>query len=349
MALTRNQQAERQQYYAEIAALNLKPLWAVLGQIFTPEPTTPVEPCLWRWDAVRPQVLRAADLVTAEEAERRVLFLANPGLPDQSIPRVTQTLYAGVQIILPGEIARSHRHTASAARFILEGEGAYTAVDGEQTFMSRGDFVLTPNWAWHDHGNTTDEPMIWLDCLDIPLVLQLNQIFYQAYGEERFPVTRPEDYSIAKWGNGLRPRYDSHEQPYSPVVNYKFDRAYQALQTLAEEDRSSPYDDIILEYTNPLTGGPAVPTMSAFLQLLRPGRETRAHRQTSSTVYLAVMGSGVTEIDGKEYAWQENDVFVVPTWAQHCHVNTENDEAILFSFSDEAALRALGLYREREA
>jgi gentisate 1,2-dioxygenase len=339
-------QRQREEYYREIERLNLGPLWAVLGSIFTPEPTTRVEPCLWRWEDVRPQVLRAAELVTAEEAERRVLMLLNPGLKGQ--PAATQTLYAGLQIILPGEIARSHRHSPVALRFIVEGEGAYTSVDGEQTFMGPGDFVLTPNWTWHDHGNTSDRPMIWLDGLDVPLILHLNQIFYEAYAEERFPLTKPDDASARTYGGGLAPRTSRHEKPFSPIVNYRWDRTYQALQTLAAQGESSPFDDVILEYTNPLSGGPALPTISAFIQLLRPGCRTRAHRHTSSAVYMAVRGRGVTEIDGREFAWNEHDVFVLPTWAKHRHANASGDEeAVLFSFTDEAVLRPLGLYRER--
>lgn len=340
-------QGERQAYYDELARFNLKPLWAVLGSIFTREPKTSVKPWVWRWQDVRPRLLRAAELVTAQEAERRVLYLVNPGLGEQPGLPVTQTLYAGLQIILPGEVARSHRHTATALRFVVEGEGAYTSVNGEQTFMEPGDFILTPNWTWHDHGNTSDRPMIWLDGLDIPLVVYLNQIFYEPYAAERYPLTRAPEESAWKYGAGLTPRWEQHRAPYSPIVNYKWKRTYEALRALAAEGRGNPYDDVVFEYTNPLTGGPALPTMSAFIQLLRPGRETRAHRHTSSAVYLVVKGRGLTEIDGQEFPWDEHDVFVLPTWARHRHVNASStEEAILFSFTDEAVLRSLGLYRE---
>lgn len=337
----------RQEYYEEIGKLELRPLWAVLGAIFTREPTTRVVPFLWRWAECYPQLMRAAELVTAEEAERRVLYLTNPGLPGSV--NITQTLYAGLQLIMPGEIAPSHRHSAAALRFIIEGEGAYTSVDGEQTFMSPGDFVLTPAGTWHDHGNTSDRPMIWLDGLDIPLVLYLNQIFYSPYKDHRYPLTRAVDESAARYGAGLTPRFERHDKPYSPIVNYKWERVYPALKRMAEQGRGNEWDDILFEYTNPLTGGPVLPTMSAFIQLLRPGVATRAHRHTSSVVYHVVRGSGVTEIDGQEFHWREKDIFVVPTWAKHRHVNgSSTDEAILFSFSDEAVLRSLGLYAQRE-
>lgn len=338
---------KRQEYYADIDQHYLKPLWAALKKVFTPEPTTNAQAHIWRWHDVRPRLMRAGEVVTAEEAERRVLYLQNPGLGDAP-PAITQTLYAGVQLILPGEVAPSHRHSAAALRFIMEGDGAYTSVDGEQTFMSPGDFVLTPNWTWHDHGNTSDQPMIWLDGLDLPAVMYLNQIFAEEYDDARYPLTRPADQSIWKYGSGLRPRWVQHQAPHSPVVNYKWDRTYKTLKALAADDRGSPYDDTIFEYTNPLTGGPALPTMSAFIQLLRPGSVTRAHQHTSSTVYLVVDGTGATEIDGKEFKWGKYDIFVVPTWARHRHLNASSSaEAILFSFSDEAILKPLGLYRER--
>src|SRR6185312_17321400 len=154
---------ERESFYREIAPANLAPLWEVLHSLVTPEPVSPVQPVLWRYDEVRPHVERAGNLITAAEAERRVLVLENPGLKGQS--SITHSLYAGLQLILPGEVARAHRHAASALRFILEGHGAYTAVDGERTYMQPGDFVITPSWTFHDHGNTTDTPMVWLDGL----------------------------------------------------------------------------------------------------------------------------------------------------------------------------------------
>ena len=112
--------------------------------------------------------MEAGRLITAEEAERRVLILENPALRGQSC--ITASLYAGLQLILPGEVAPAHRHTQSALRLVLDGDGAYTAVDGERTTMRRGDFIITPSWTWHDHGNLGDQPVVWLDGLDIPIV-----------------------------------------------------------------------------------------------------------------------------------------------------------------------------------
>src|SRR5512133_22062 len=160
--------ARRQQYYEAISHRNLTPLWEVLGALVPKSPTTPVLPALWRYAEIREQVLEAGRLITAAEAERRVLILENPALRGQS--SITQSLYAGLQLILPGEVAPSHRHTQSALRFIVEGSGAYTAVDGERTTMHPGDFIITPSWTWHDHGHEGDGPVVWLDGLDIRVV-----------------------------------------------------------------------------------------------------------------------------------------------------------------------------------
>src|SRR5579875_3499079 len=197
---------ERDAYYARIGRDDLAPLWQVLKGLVPKEPSVREVPKLWRYDAIRPFIMEAGRLITAKEAERRVLVLENPALKGES--RITSSLYAGLQLILKGEVAPSHRHAASALRFIIEGRGAYTSVNGERTYMNPGDFVLTQNWTWHDHGSDSDEPVIWLDGLDIPVTTMLNQVFYESYPEKRHPVTRPDDESYFKWGSGLRPRFE---------------------------------------------------------------------------------------------------------------------------------------------
>src|SRR5216684_9084745 len=171
---------EREAFYNELAPRNMAPLWEVLRALITREPATPCVPVLWRYDEVRPYLMRSGALITAKEAERRVLILENPALKGKA--SITHTLYAGLQLILPGEVAPCHRHAQSALRFVLEGEGAFTAVDGEKAVMRPFDLVLTPSWQWHDHGNTSAQPMIWLDGLDIPTV----QLFDASFAEH-FP------------------------------------------------------------------------------------------------------------------------------------------------------------------
>src|SRR6187455_2844537 len=176
----------REQLYRDMDALNLTPLWEVLHALVPPQPTTPCVPALWKYEAVRPFLMRSGEAITAEEAVRRVLILENPALRGQSA--VTQSLYAGLQLILPGEIAPSHRHTQSALRFIVEGSGAYTAVDGERTTMRPGDFIITPSWTWHDHGHPGTEPVVWMDGLDIRIVQAFAAQFHEVYPEEEQPV-----------------------------------------------------------------------------------------------------------------------------------------------------------------
>lgn len=334
--------AQREAFYGQLPPFGMRPLWQVLGDALTPEPRVRSLPFIWRWQDVRPRILRAGALVTASEAERRVLMLVNPGLDGR--PAATATLFAGIQLILPGEVARTHHHTPTAVRFVIEGEGAYTTVSGEKSAMHKGDYLTTPNWTWHDHGNDGSEPVIWLDGLDIPLVTSLDAVFYEEFGEDRQPLTKPVDDSIRRWGSNLRPVWEPAPKGYSPVLNYRWETARSALHGL-RDDSGSPFDGVILEYIDPHTGGPTVPTMAAYLQLLRKGERTLAHRHVASTVYHVAEGGGVSVIAGQRFDWQEGDTFVVPSWTWHEHASA-GGEAVLFSFSDRPALQAFGLERE---
>ena len=335
--------AQREAFYRELPQFSMKPLWAVLSDALTTEPRVKSIPYVWRWADVRPRILRAGELVTAEEAERRVLMLLNPGLGER--PGATSTLFAGVQLILPGEVARTHHHTPAAIRFIIEGDGAFTAVDGEKSVMSKGDYLTTPNWTWHNHGNESDRPMLWLDGLDIPFVMNVDAVFYEEYPEIEQPITKPLDDSIRRWGSNLRPTWQKPGGPYSPILNYRWTTSRAALHELREGE-GSPFDGIIMEYVNPYTGGPTLPTMAAYLQLVRRGEHTKAHRHVASTVYHVAEGGGFSVIHGQRFDWTEGDTFVVPAWAWHEHAS-EQGEAVLFSFSDRPILQAFALDREQ--
>jgi gentisate 1,2-dioxygenase len=188
--MSENKQGEtRRAYYDRIAPSHLTPLWEVFADLVTPEPKVQAGLAIWHYDDIRDFILESGGLITAKEAVRRVLILENPNLPGQS--KITNTLYAGLQLILPGEVAPAHRHSQSALRFIVEGRGAYTAVEGEKTIMQPGDFVITPSWAWHDHGNDSDEPMVWLDGLDIPIVNFFDTSFAEDLEQDSQPLSRP--------------------------------------------------------------------------------------------------------------------------------------------------------------
>jgi len=334
---------ELKQFYEQLRVQNVTPAWIAGG--VTVEPRSKAVGHVWHWRDVRPHAMRAAELVGTEQAERRVLRLTNPELPGVS---ASNTLVANIQIVMPGEIARAHRHSASALRLIIEGQGGYTVVNGDRIPMHPGDLVLTPNWTWHDHANDTEAPMIWLDGLDTPLVRMLEAGFYEEFGQERQPIGAGPDPSVAKYGaGGLRPAWEAGTAArYSPLWHYPLSQARAALERLAAEDSGSPFDGVILEYTNPLTGGSAMPTIACYIQLLHPGQHTQAHRHTCCTNYHVIEGSGHSIVGGQRLDWEDKDVFTIPTWTLHEHANTGTRPALLFSFSDAPVMKALDLYRE---
>ena len=224
--------AERRAFYDRLKAQNAAPLWEVLGDLVRTDPRTACVPTLWHYDEVRPFIMEAGSLITAEEAERRVLILENPGFSGGS--RVTQSLYAGLQLILPGEVAHSHRHATSALRFVLEGEGAYTAVDGERVTMKPGDFILTPSWTYHDHGNPGSDPVVWLDGLDIPITNFFDTSFAERYPDKSQPVARHEGDALARYGSGMLPLEYKAPRPSAPMVAYSYARSRDALEHMAK-------------------------------------------------------------------------------------------------------------------
>ena len=334
---------ERQAYYKKIGEKNLTPLWAVMSSIITPEPKSACRAHLWRFAEAREFMLEAGDLITAKEAERRVLILENPGMPGDS--KITTSLYAGLQLVLPGEVAPAHRHSQSALRFVMDGSGAHTAVDGERTLMEVGDFVITPPGAWHDHGNNSDEPMIWLDGLDIPVVSMFDASFAESYPEDEQPITRNVGDSLARYGANMLPVDYASARPVSPIFNYPYARSREALESLRARDEWDPCHGLKMRYVNPLDGGWAMPTIGACLQLLPKGFSTQPYRSTDATVFVGVEGRGRAAIEGHPYAWGPRDVFIVPSWHEVMHEATE--DAVLFSYSDRPVQEKLGLWRER--
>jgi gentisate 1,2-dioxygenase len=340
--------AERQSLYRRMDRHNLAPLWEVLHDLIPNEPATPCRPALWKYRDARPYLMEAGRLITAKEAVRRVLILENPGMRGESC--ITQSLYAGLQLILPGEIAPSHRHTQSALRFIVEGSGAYTAVDGERTGMAPGDFIITPSWTFHDHGNPGAEPVVWMDGLDIRIVQLFAAQFHELYPEEIQPVSRSAGSSPARYGNNLVPL--GATAPFgktSPIFSYPYARSRESLAGLARDQAPDPCHGWKMQFVNPLTGGHAMPTIAAFIQLLPKGFGTRAYRSTDGTIYSVVEGEGRATIGSNEsrvsFEFEPHDTFVVPSWAP-LEIEARS-EAVLFSFSDRPGQEATGLWREK--
>ena len=348
-ATAANQTNARKAFYDEIAKQNLAPLWERVAGLVTRAPQPDARPVHWRYADVRESLLEAGRLLTAEEAERRVLILENPGLKGRS--QATDSLFSGLQLLLPRERAHAHRHAASALRLFLEGSGAYTAVDGERTNMERGDFVITPGWTWHAHGNDGPDPVIWLDGLDVPMVNLFKASFSEGSDAKDVSAGPPSGDCEARYGSALLPDGCKAESPAaadrlsSPLLNYRYARARESLATMLRNGPIDACHGVKLRYANPLTGGSVMPTMSAAIQLLSAGFHSAPYRSTDGTVFVAVEGRGRSEIGGVSFDWNENDIFVAPSWATQQQF--AESEAVLFSFSDRAAQEKLGLWREQ--
>lgn len=335
--------AHRLALYGRLDEANSAPLWAVMSQLVTPEPRPRCVAHKWDYSIMRKLLLEAGELITAKEAERRVLVLENPGI--RGISQITQSLYAGLQLILPGEVAPSHRHAAAALRLIVEGQGGYTAVSGERIPMSPGDFILTPSWTFHDHGNLGDNPVIWLDGLDVPMVNLFDASFAEAYpGGETQKVERFAGDALTRYGSNMLPVEYVPRGTSSPVFHYPYARVRDVFRQLDGGGRVDPCHGTKLQYVNPATGGYPLPTMGAFMQQLPARFNGRSYRSTDSTVYCVREGHGVSTINGERIEWQVGDVFVAPSWSITSHQAAE--QAVLFSFSDRPAQKSLGLWRE---
>jgi len=331
--------------YEEMRPQHLYPLWEVLSALVTPTPRAPTVAARWDYDTARAYLLRAGDLISAEKAERRVLILENPGTPGTA--GITTSLYAGLQLILPGEIAPCHRHSQCALRFVLEGGGAHTSVDGEKVVMNPFDLVLTPNWQWHDHGNESSKPMIWLDGLDIPTVRHFDASFAEQLGQPAHPETvRPGD-SLARYGRNMRPLRGAtadRRPAHQPLFHYPYPEWRASLAALAAAETPDPWVGHALEFLNPFDGGAIMPTISAHVRLLPKGFATKPRRSTDGTVFVVVEGQGHARFGSKDFTLSERDVIVAPSWDE---VTFQADrELVLFAYSDRTAQEKLGLYRE---
>jgi gentisate 1,2-dioxygenase len=338
-----------QKLHDEMARHRLLPLWSMEGEILSPRPAPKMRAHLWTWKDLYAMAESAGRLVPIERGgDRRAMALANPGLG--GLPYATHTIWTAIQWLNGREIAPAHRHTSQAVRFIIDGAGSYSMVEGDKVYLKRGDLVLTPQRLWHDHGSESDERAIWLDGLDIPLTNYLAASFFEPYPKAQQEQRAALNGTVLKYGTGiLTPAWEPRTTEYPPLFVYKWEDAERALMNLAKVD-ASPFDDVFLEYINPHTGGPVMHTFSCRIQMIQPGVHTRAHRHCSSTVYLAFEGSGYTVIDGVRFDWGPGDVFVIPNWAVHEHRNvSKSDRAILFSMDDNPLMRFARKYFEEPA
>jgi len=308
-------------YYARIAERHVLPLWVDTGQYVPREPAPPYVPALWKYEDILPLLVEAGDVITAEEAGRRVLVLQNPAL--SGFEGTTRSLYACLQLILPGEQAPQHRHTQSAMRLVLEGEGAFTTIDGGRVTMEPGDFIVTPSWSWHGHVHEGDTPMVWLDGLDNGLMAQLDTTFFEPGPPDLPPVDRPD-----------RAR----------LLRYPYGKARENLEILRRVTDRDSCHGYRMEYLNPADGGPAMSTMTTALMLLDRGFGGQPYQCSDGTIFVALEGSGETDIGGEIFGWNKHDVFVVPSWCRHSHHASE--DSVLFTFSDRIVQQKLGVWRE---
>ena len=321
----------------KLADLGMRGYWQL------PRDSEGMEPKLWRWADIYPALMETAEVVRLGSDT----FRRNVGLQTGS-----RTISMGFQIVLPGEVAPPHRHTNTALRFVIKGGGAYTTSNGEPMPMYPGDLLIQPNWAWHDHVNHSDQPIIWIDALDTGLVNFLSASFREEWSEgTNQPLTKKDGASRRLYGPARQPalQYEGAGVPY----HYKWAETLEALQELADQGIHDPYDGVLLEYKNPISGGHTFLTMTCHLQMLLPGEETHFHRHTGTTLYHTVQGQGVTELDQgtpTELKWDEHDSFSLPSWRWHRHRNRSATEpAILFSLTDRPVLKMTGLDREELA
>lgn len=334
----------KEDYYARISDHDMAPLWEVIGKMAPPKPQIEMAAHVWRYADVRPYLMEAGALLTAEQAERRVLVLENPALRGKG--RATSTMYAGIQLVLPGEIAPAHRHVASALRFVLESSGGYSAVAGERSTMARGDFVITPSWAWHDHGNESDGPLVWVDMLDVHIVNFFDASFFEHHNSLSQIASRPEGDALARFGNGMMPL--DGKSPFgatSPVFNYPFERTRSALMSVANAGLD-PHWGATLRYANPIDGGWPIPTIASWMTYLPAGTKTLPVRSTDALMVAVPYGKGAAIVDGNRISFADQDVFVTPNWTWRSFEAEE--DCFLFCTSDRVVQEKLGIWREEK-
>lgn len=335
-------------FHEQLREAHLGPLWASIQDLNTRQPVSKPVPYLWSGELLQHAIDEATEkLHVGPEAERRAVFLINPGMEDLQPfgwGAATQTLYMAVQAVSPGEVAISHRHTNTALRFIMRGHGASGRVNGEDVPFEPGDFIVTPTWMWHDHANYGSETVFWIDCLDVPFTKYLGVCFTEFHTERQQPVTVPKDFSNTRYQGGMvRPIADRQPKPVA-LARYTWDQTDRALRSMARWD-PDPFDGYSIEYVNPSTGGDAAGRIGARYTRLPAHYQGSSHRHVHSTVYHVYRGQGFSIIEGIRFDWRSGDFFVVPSWSWHEHHNLQNEPADLFSCNDLPIMEAFDFER----
>ena len=333
-----------QQYRDDLKDLNLVPLWPSLRAVLPPKvPARQTKPTHWPYKTLKPLLLKAGELTPIEKAERRVLVLANPGHGLEKM-QATPAIYLGMQLLMPGEWAPSHRHTPNAVRMIVEGEGAYTTVDGEKCAMTRGDLILTPTGLWHEHGHDGTDPVIWLDVLDLPLVYYM-EASYHINGDRQTVLPSQGDKEYAR--SGLAPTYvfERNKKAY-PMLRYAWKDAKAALEVMAEDNPA--LDAIQVTYINPETGGDAQNILGFYAMMLRPGQILRLPARSPAQVFHVIEGSVEVKIVDSTFNLVEADTCCAPGYETVILRNLQDKQPTFIFIADESPLhRKLGVYENR--
>ncbi len=333
-----------QDYRDDLTKQNLVPLWPSLRAVLPPGvPTRNTKPVHWSYAALRPLLMRAGDLTPMEKAERRVLVLANPGHGLENM-KVSPAMYLGMQLLLPGEWAPSHRHTPNAVRMVVEGEGAYTTVDGEKCPMSRGDLILTPTGLWHEHEHTGDQPVVWLDVLDLPIIYYA-ETSYGIEGQRQEVKDGRGDQVYASGGVVPTPLFERSRQAY-PMLRYPWTGVRSTLLALAE---NQPTLDVVqVTYINPETGKDAQNNLGFYALMLRPDQTLRLPARSPACVFHVIEGGVDIEIEGNTFNLSEADTCCAPGYTSVTLRNCSNGKPSFVFLADESPLhRKLGVYECR--
>jgi gentisate 1,2-dioxygenase len=331
-------------YLQALKSQNLVPLWPSLRAVLPPgKPRPNTRATAWSYQAIRPLLLQAGELTPIEKAERRVLVLANPGHGLEKM-QASAAIYLGMQLLLPGEWAPSHRHTPNAVRMIVEGSGAYTTVDGEKCPMSRGDLILTPTGLWHEHGHDGTEPVVWLDVLDLPLVYYMEASYH--VNGQRQAVNPGSGYRTHAHGGLLpSPVFERSSKAY-PMLRYPWVEARAALLELAQDQPD--LQAVQITYTNPATGGDAENILGFYALMLRPGQTLALPARSPASVFHVIEGSAQVRIEDQQFDLAEADTCCAPGYTPITLTNTVPDAPSFIFIADESPLhRKLGVYETR--
>lgn len=341
--------------YEQMERKHMVPLWTQIGDLMPNQPMPQAIPYVWHWKDILPVAEQAGKLVpVGRGGERRAIALANPGLNGN--PYITPTLWAAIQYLGGHEVAPEHRHSQNAFRFVVEGEGVWTVVNGDPVAMRRGDLLLTPGWNFHGHHNGTDQPMAWIDGLDIPLVQYIDTGFFE-FGIDRVTDEASPEVSRSErlWAHpGLRPLSALDPTVNSPIGAYRWEYTDRALrEQLKLEDEGQPATvepgHAAIRYINPTTGGDVMSTIRAEFHRFRAGSQTRTVREVGSSVYQVFSGRGEFVLNGNTHNVDTGDLVVVPSWTAF-QINAETNFD-LFAFGDQPLIERLNFHRrlvERE-